>query len=240
MARSRIVNLANFEQFTAVNVLSDPGYSREKLVIPNACQVTLDWTLADGKLAHNVLYANIPPAFTPTAAIADNLLIALTSGAAWTGFAAVLSASTTLSAITLRDVRSADQPLVTSVGTGHPGTDAAVALPNEVALVVTLRTAKAGRGFRGRMYLPGFGSDQVTAGNLVAAGCITAVTAWVGLLATEIQTIVGTWSLGLRHRVAYTSGTGTTHDDRPAQLVQITAAPVRDNHWDSQRRRGLK
>lgn len=52
------------------------------------------------------------------------------------------------------------------------GTDIADAMPNNVALVVTLNTSFTGRSGRGRVYLAGFVEDEV-ADNKVTSGVIT-------------------------------------------------------------------
>jgi hypothetical protein len=46
------------------------------------------------------------------------------------------------------------------------GTVANEAVPNQVALVVSLRTAQIGRSFRGRVYLPGLADNQVIGSNV--------------------------------------------------------------------------
>lgn len=236
-----LINLANYQQLAAINVLSDPGHIAGPIIIPNAVQVILDWTTASGRGAKNILYGSVGGSFTPTATIADAILTALTTGASWTAFAALISSSTALAHVILRDVRSANQPLVSSTQAAHPGTNASISLPNEVALVVTLRTALTGQANRGRMYLPGYGSDQNTAGNVVVAGAVTATQNWINnnfFAALSGQGL--TWSLGHPARAAYTGSTGAQHPARVASLVPITLGLVRDNHWDSQRRRGLK
>jgi hypothetical protein len=240
MARSRIVNLDNFQQFTAINVLLDQGSLGGPTVIPNAVQIVLDWTLDDGRLAHNVTYGTVAGGFTPTVAVANTLFSALSTGGLWTAFAAFLSTGTAFSGVTLRDVRSANQPLIASTGAAAPGTSASPALPNEVAVVVTLRTALTGAANRGRMFIPGWATNALASGNVVAAAAVTALQAW----ASSIGGIYGANSmpmaLGHKARAAYTGSTGTVHPARPAGLVTITSLVVRDNHWDSQRRRGLK
>ena len=240
MSRSRVLALENFQQFTAINVLSDPGHQGGPVVIPNAIQVVLNWNSATGKQAHNVLYGSVGSSFTPTPTIADALLTGITSGAPWTALQACLSTTTSLSGITLRDVRGPNLPLVQSAGAPHAGTNVGIALPAEVAICATLRTALTGVANRGRMYLVGFSVDQVVAGNLIAAGAVAAVQAWLSTIFTTMSGQAMTWSIGHPARQAYTGSSGTQHPARLAGLVPITGLVVRDNHWDSQRRRGLK
>jgi hypothetical protein len=240
MARSRVVNIENFQQFTAINVLADPGHVGGNPLIPNCIETVLHWTMEDGKEAHNVLHGTASPSFTPTTAVADALLSALTTGSAWTGYAAELHPTTNLFAISLRDRRSANSALVDSNSGNHPGTATGEALPNETALCVTLRTALSGPGQRGRAYLPGFAAVALSPGNLVSSAAMTAATTWTNTWLSAWSGVGLPLALAQPPRNAYTGSTGTAHPARAAGLLPITALGIRDNHWDSQRRRGLK
>lgn len=236
-----IVNLAYLSQFTAVNLLTDGGYDREHRQIDNCIEVDLFWTLEDGKTAHNVLHGSVPAAFNPTAAIALALHNSFVTGAPWSGLAATLSTSTHLATTALRDLRIPNQPQIFPSGqTDGPGTGTGESLPNETAAVVTLRTAKAGQRYRGRMYLPGFTVGQMAAGNTIAAGCVTAINNWANSLPGAFTAQGMTFCLGLHSRLAYTGKTGKNHEARPNEVPAIVQQLVRDNHWDSQRKRGLK
>jgi hypothetical protein len=87
-----------------------------------------------------------------------------------------------LSAIKLTDL-STQTGTVVNYGTGLPlvGTNVSPSLPNNCALVVTKRTAKRGRSFRGRIYAPGLVEAGVT-GNTVSAGFVTAALNAYGLI----------------------------------------------------------
>jgi hypothetical protein len=240
MARSRIVNLANFEQFTAIDVLMDPGHIGGPKVIPNCVEVSLRWGLGDTRIAVNVLHATIPGSFSPTTPIANALVTGLTSGAAWTALAGFLATTASFAGISLRDLRSKDLPIVGSGIGGPAGTSASTEMPDEVAAVVTLRTIKVGPGNRGRFYVPGWASNAVGTGNVIAAGAVTALQNWADTIPTVMASQGMTFALGQVERAAYTGSTGTAHDHRDAGTLTITAQTVRDNHWDTQRRRGLK
>lgn len=89
---------------------------------------------------------------------------------------------TTLSLIGVRATDLASQTgAVVNYGTGLPlaGTAVSPSLPNNVALVVTKRTALRGRSYRGRLYHPGLNEGQVT-GNIVGP--------------SSVATIVGLWN----------------------------------------------
>lgn len=237
---NRVIDLSNYPTFNAINLLVDPGYDRADHVIPNCVAVILGWTLESGKLAHNVLHGRVTGSFSPTTTIANALMTGLTTGAAWTAFALTLAPTTLFSGIFLRDLRVANQPLIpTSLGPGV-GTGTGESLPNEVAACVTLRTALAGRSARGRIYLPGFTVGTTAAGNVMSTALVTAINNWAGTIPSVFAGQGLTFALGLPHRLAYTSLAGTPHPERLATTLDITSQVLRDNHWDSQRRRGLK
>jgi len=203
--------------------------------------VVFNWTQEDQKQSHNVLYGLYGGGFTPTSAIADALTSGLTTGGAWTTLATFFPTTTSFLGVTLRDVNVANQPLVPNTVAGPAGSSASPALPNEVALAVTLRTAKSGRQFRGRAYIPGFATNALGAGNVAAAAAVTAVNAWAQTWRTVFSGQGLTLVLGLKARAGYTSPiTGRVFPARAATHEPVTVLTVKDNHWDSQRRRGLK
>lgn len=237
----RVIDLANLQQFTAVNALStDLGAVGGPVIIPQAAQIVLYWALPDGKTGHNVLYGRYSGTFNGSVAQANAILTALTTGAAWTALQPFLHTSLGFNGVSIRNVAVADQPVTISTGPGVAGTGA-IALPSEVAAVVTLRTALVGRANRGRMFVPGWVAAATAAGDIIAPTAVTALQNWsntiIGALSPSGYTLV----IGQRQRAAYTSPiTGRQFGPRPPNTVTVTSLQVRDNHWDSQRRRGLK
>lgn len=220
--------------------MSDPGHIGGPIVIPNGVQVIINWTLPDAKTAHNVLYGSVGGGFAPTTVIAEAIRAALASGAGWTGLAAYLMPACTLTSVSLLDVRTPNNAKVTSTGAAAAGTSAALAMPDECAVCVTLRTAFTGPANRGRMFLPGFAANAMGAAGVVAALCLSAINTWVATIPTTLTGQGITLSIGHPARAEYTGKTGTVHPARPAGLVPVTQIATRDNHWDSQRRRGLR
>jgi hypothetical protein len=236
-----IIALENLQQFAAVKIGLDQGEIGGPLIIPSCYQVTLNWTLAGGKIGHNVLYGRYSGSANPTVALANSLFGALSTGAPATSLMVQMAPSTIFTGLTLRDVNVQDQPLVQSTGSAVSGTAASGALPNEMAICITTRTAKTGRANRGRIYLPGFSTLAVVGGsNIILAATKTAVDNWAA-------TLIGAFSgqslvlvIGQPARAAYTGSTGALHPARVAGSTPITSAATRDDHWDSQRRRGLR
>lgn len=240
MARSRIVNLSNLEQFAAVNLLADPGHIPGPVVVPSCAQITINWTNAAGRGGHNVLYGRYAGAFAGTVAQANSIMTAFTTGGAWTALAAFFATTAAISGVSIRDVSTPNAPLITSTNAPVPGTSASPEMPDEVALVITLRTAFTGPGFRGRVYVPGWATNALATGNVAAAAAVTALNSWGGTFSGAIGAGGYTWVLGQPARAQYTGSTGRVHPARAAMSTTISQTTVRDNHWDTQRRRGLK
>lgn len=234
-------DISNFQQFTAINVLADPGHIGGPVVIPNSVKFMIVWNMPDGKVARNVLGMNVAGAFNPTPAAAEAGRAALVGGGTWTALAGFLAPTCSLAAVELLDIRTPNNAVVRSTGAAAPGTSAGTALPSEVAAAATIRTNRAGPGFRGRFYIPGFASNAQGTGDTIAAAAVTAINGWVqNTVGAAIAAVPGQWVLLQPARAQYTGSTGTLHPARPAGSVIVTTAICRDNHWDSQRRRGLK
>lgn len=240
MSRSRLIRLDAAQQFTAINVLTDPGAIGGPKVIPNCVQITFYWIGDGSKVFHNTLVGRAAGVPNPTPAQATAIHQALTTGAAWTALAATLSTTTSFASVGLRSLHTLNQPEVLSTSGAVAGSGAAVALPLENAICVTLRTALAGAQNRGRVYLSGFTNAQVVAGNIIAPGTVTATQTWCAGFTSIFAGQGLTWVIGQPARQAYTGSTGTQHPARAAGSVPVTQAITRDNHWDSARRRGLR
>src|SRR5205085_11714723 len=65
--------------------------------------------------------------------------------------------------IDIRDIREPFHAMYQSANDARPGTGTGNALPEEVALVVSLRTHQTGRAHRGRVYLTGFDDSALDA-----------------------------------------------------------------------------
>ena len=237
----RIVNLNNLTQFQATS-LSDGGYLPGPRIIPNAVQVVINWNLTDGKTGHNVLYCTYSGTPALSVALAETIRAGLVNGAAWTALAAFMTTTASLASVTILDVRSSASVAFQSTGAASPGAAANPAIPDETALVITARTASRGPANRGRIYVPGWAGNAVGAGGIVAAATVAALQTWATTnVFNMLNSAVGAMVIAHPARQAYTSpATGRHFDARVAGTVPITALTVRNNTWDSQRRRGLK
>src|SRR5512138_3849544 len=136
----------------------DQGRIPGAIIIPNCVQVRLIWTLPNTKTVYNVLHGSVAGGFSATTAVADAVFTALKANAGWTSWKARVNSGVALFGLDLRDLRTPNMPIVASTTGSSAGTGAGTALPPGDAFVVTLRTANAGRAFRGRVYLPGLDS----------------------------------------------------------------------------------
>lgn len=218
--------------------MADPGRIPGQFVIANCIEVDLLWNLASGKQVKSVLHGQVAAGFTATSAIAQAVYAAIIASGQWTAWAAFLHTTAQFAAVALRDLRTFNNPLVQSTGAAVSGTGAGLALPPGVSLIITERTASAGRGFRGRVYLPGLDSGALVAAT--GAASAAANTAAVNFM-TEVETALT--ASGITHSIAqparqlYTGRKGAVHQPRAANVVNITSLVARTTALTSQRRR---
>lgn len=237
----RIVDLSNLQQFAAVQLLSDPGHIAGPIRIPNCIRVVFNWTLPGTKTAHNVLYGRTAGTPAPTVAMAQAIFSAMSSGAAWTTLAGNLAGSVTFASVTVQSVHDIQLEILSSTGTAVPGAGAGAAVPNEVALAVTFKSAKLGPANRGRIFIPGWVTTNVQTTNLALAGAVTALDTWAKTITSVFGGQGMTHVIGQPARAAYVSDrTGRSFPARAAGSVDVTQIVVRNAAYDSQRRRGLK
>ena len=218
--------------------MADPGRIAGPVVIPSCVQVRLIWTLPSGKQVFNVLHGSVAGGFNATAAVAQAIYAAIIASGGWTSWKARVNLNGNLFGVDLRDLRTANMPIVQSTGGATAGTGATGATPPGSALVVTERTASAGRGFRGRVYLPGLDvSDLVAATGAASAATQTDALAFMNAVSAALTASGITLALANPARAAYTGRKGAAHAARAAAVVPITSMVVRTGTINSQRRR---
>lgn len=235
-----IVRLDNFQAFQAINVLSDPGHIGGPVVIPNAVKVMPLWLLSNGKLTRSVLGGVVGSFTSASATVAESIRAAIVANSQFGPLLSHIAPTASFVGIDLQDIRQPRLPVFRSTGAAVPGTGTGVELPGEVALVLTIRTNQTGSGARGRMYQQGFDTASLATGGVAAAAVVTALQNYANAIIAGMAAGGLTWGLLQPARAAYTGSTGTAHPARPAAIASPVVTLVRDNHWDSQRRRGLK
>lgn len=194
-------------------------------VIANTYRVSVEGLLANGSTWANVIHTRFNAGGATTAdvnameALVDRLYTGATLGDAtgfWTNWASTLASIQRIRVTALDGVSASVVYALVQAGAaaGDP-------LPGGVSWVVTLRTAKRGRSYRGRAYMGGFAEANNTAAGLVQSTLVTSMlSGWEGLRTT--LSAAG-WSLVV---ASYKHSTAET-------VTSVSADAV----WDSQRRR---
>lgn len=219
--------------------MADPGRIPGPELIDNCVQVRLAWALANGRVAYSVLHARKTAGQAVNVALATSFftpLVASFSTANHLG--SVISSNQVLTGSDMRDLSNPGNfPLVAATNSGAAGTGGTIALPPNVALVLTLRTAQAGQGFRGRVYQPGLASADDQAPGNASPATTAALTQWGADLQAAFNAAGLTWAIAQPARQAYTGHGGRQHPARNAGMVNVTSWVVRNAIFDSQRRR---
>jgi len=192
---------------------------------PDCARVEFRMTL-DSQLIENVCHFRFI-AGAPDQADLD-ALAAFCVGWWQTLYADIISASVVLREVVVTGLDSDLGPQSTAGGGSAPGEIADEAMPNNVALCVTKRTASIGRSARGRWFIAGLTNGQVT-GNLISSGDATSIEARLNqLFVTDAPPGWEGVVLSYQHAGAVLT---------TAVAYPITICVVRDLVVDSQRRR---
>lgn len=139
----------------------------------------------------------------------------------------MLTADNTLSEVTATDLTSQGAPQSRSL-VGIAGTASGTSAPLNVALVVSHRTEKRGRSYRGRTYLSGIPEPQIENVNLAKAAYAADVVSRFGDLQTTLD--------GAGYDLVVASKRHNGVVTNPAETNEVIAL-VADTLLDSQRRR---
>lgn len=216
----------------------DLGRVLGPIVIPNAIEVDLVWNLANGRQVKNVLHGQVAGGFNVTAAIAEAVRASIVGSASWTAWKAFINAACSFQGVNMRDLTVAQKPLVNSTGGSTAGTGVGTALQPGASIVVTERTANAGRSNRGRVYLTGLDSSALTAATGAAtAGANTAALNFMTAVQTALTASGITLAIANPARLAYTGKHNRPIPARAAGIVPVTSFATRLTTLASQRRR---
>lgn len=119
------------------------------------------------------------------------------------------------------------QPFLSTVNVA--GTSAGTTLPTQVRPLVSLKTAKAGPAYRGRVYIPTPTTLDLAVTGHPSAAYLTALAAYIGALVAPFSTGGSTWVPGIYHRTP-TGPISSTIDPLTTTVVS--------NLWATQRRSG--
>ena len=169
-------------------------------------------------------------------AFVDSLFAAVKADAATTSLLALMPGTITFTGLSVRDISQANRAEFNSTGAAVAGTGTGDPLPLSNACCVTIRTAGAGKSFRGRVYITGFNESQNDATGRQAAAVNTACQAFIQAVdfhTTVVGAIIGVLS---PPRDAVTIP-AVNRAAKPGFVTARTAFETRNTKWESQRRR---
>jgi hypothetical protein len=218
-------------------------------VIPNAVRVRL-LSLVANQGAVNVLHAQVGGTLVVNQALANSLGAAVKS--AWTSrFGALFSGQAALVRVTVRDLRTANQPEFLDTGAQVSGTNVADSLPPQDALCVTLKTAKSGKSFRGRVYIGGWAESENVAGGTASTAASSAAVGFMGdvqAAMTAQQMTLAVASRPSNRKVInetefFPDGTSEVRkisetSQKAGGVEPVNLIQSRNAAWETQRRRG--
>lgn len=195
-------------------------------------EATLNFVVT-GRQCHIVTHVRLGPTQPATVAIAESLFTGIKSNFNAGGLTPLLAPTTSFAGVSLRDMRTTNNAKVDSTGAALVGTAATDALPRQIAACLTVRTAKAGKSYRGRMYVPGFAEIASDASGLMTAPTKTALDAIAAALVNTYA--VSGIPLVVWHRPVMDLSDCSVV--KPGSIENATQIVCRDTRWDTQRRR---
>jgi hypothetical protein len=208
------------------------------IVFTNAIKVRIVWQLNGADYAVNVLWLRNPGATAVNVALCDllrsNLGAALTSA----GMLPLMPTTVQLGRIFIQDIsNNTNAEVQSTIATSHPGTSVSPVLPLQDALVATIRTAKVGKSFRGRIYTCGFATNAADPAGTATAATVAAVGALWSAYRTAINGLGVTHAVFSRPRPASIGPGGINVPAYGGALTDSTQIVVRDSRWDTIRKR---
>lgn len=210
------------------------------LQVDNGGLLRLIWSVSGEPYAVNVMAFSGTASQPPTTAIATTVAAAIATGYTNSALNAQHSTLVTLSSIGLRSINVANQAEVPATVAGAAGTSSTPMLPQQVAAVVTVRTALAGRRFRGRVYLPGWAQIAGASSSAFTTAAGTAALSFISTVGNALFT--SNYTLSVLSRPVFQEVTPPTIPPtfiliRAGQLNTATSFDLVDHRWDTQRRR---
>jgi hypothetical protein len=210
------------------------------VVIPNTYEFKVEW--GDPGAAGVIRFSNVfhvvwgvkPPI---DAALANTLMTGITNGMTSSNWATFVHPTTALKRVQVKDISAANLPWFISNVAELAGSGLGDPLAEQVSVVVTSLTAKAGREWHGRTYLGGLDAAAQADARHHSQPAGVAATAFL----TAIQGVAnqGGTQLGVGQRAlqAGQTASGAPLPARSAHTEPITTFAIRSTRLDTQRRR---
>lgn len=206
------------------------------VVIPNTIQIAMHWAEA-GRSFKNILHGTAPTTGALDPALANTLHTAFATALTSSGLLPHLAAALQFSQVSIKDLRTANLSEHFSTGAPVAGSGTGTALPMNCCAVVTLRTAQAGKAFRGRVYIGGLDETAVSDPRTIAGGTDSALVAFVDGVRAAMTSNGVPMVIAQRALQAGTSASGGTLPARAASSVPVVSVDIANPRVDSQRRR---
>lgn len=204
------------------------------LQVPDTAQIVISIGHVSGAMKI-VQHAVVTPSFAPTPTIASNLLTRITALASSSGLNAFIANTCGFAGLSIRDLRQPNLGLVDATAGSLTGGATADMLPRQMAACMTLRTARAGRSYRGRSYWPGMAE---TANDVTNHYTTAFQTAFAAFCSGYISAFNGDgMTLGVMSRPIFIRDEQSCVIGTPGFTTPVTSVLSRDNLWESQRRR---
>jgi len=205
------------------------------VVSPNTLRVL--WHLSThGRPQLYVTHAEYSLAGPLNPNIGETIWSAFKTGGIATNFAN-LATTFEMTGVEVIDLRGPNNPPVASTSAALAGTGTGVGLPDQVAIVVTLRTALTGRSFRGRVYTIGYTVAEVAADGTITDPAATTATNIVQAMKQAMSTASATMAIRSPALPERPSKPGGTLPAKDFAITPVTTVEVRDRIFDTNRRR---
>lgn len=173
-------------------------------------------------------------------AMADTLFSTVKAALGTGSIIEILHTSVQLSTVSVKFVGEAGWPDISGAGAPAVGTGSGEPLPRGVAACVTLRTARAGLSYRGRIFLGGFVEAVNEADATITVSAVSQIGDFVQDVIDAIEGVgldAAVLSPALPER---TNKAGEILPPKAAFGTPITGVQVRNDLWASQRGRNKR
>lgn len=211
--------------------------TRGPVVIPNCAEIVIEW-VANEVTFSNVLHSQLVPTGPIDPNVAESIFSGIKAAGSTTAWLAQVHPETRLTKVIVKDLRAANNPGYESTGISTPGTATGTPLSQGTAMCITLRTARSGRGFVGRVYLGGLASGvEETSRNFLSTACNLGVQFVTGVQSV-ITPLLGSPVLAQRALDPDPDNPNPAMTQpRAANTVPIVLVNFADTRIDSQRKR---
>lgn len=207
------------------------------IIIPNCVEVRLHWVYSNITW-FNVLHAQYTLAGPVSPTAPESIFSAIKASAGWTAWSAHTRPDNSLTAVGVRDIRGPNFPELLSTSGPAFGTGPSTPMAPQVCMVVTFKTAQAGRAFRGRCYLSGLDQNcQLAGGHTIDPPANTAAVGFLNAVQSAMAAQSMTLAIGQKALPQRLAHDGSTLPARPANVVPVTSIVTLNTRFDTQRRR---